>query len=610
MTLPEFKALLASHNCDPKGEGQISAKCPAHDDNRASLSASTGPDGKVLLHCHAGCKLEAITAALGLKEADLFPKSNREQARTIVATYPYCDRQGDALFEVVRYSPKDFRQRRPDHGGGWIWSTKDINLVLFRLPELLRDKERGLPIFVAEGEKDVLALVERGFTATCNPGGGGKWRDSYSDTLRGADVIIIADKDKTGREHAALVAAKLQGAAKRVRVLELPDVDGKPVKDAHDYFAAGGDVGQLQNLADHAPDWTQAQLSQSPADRDEYIPLEGEQVETKDSLPPILDAAEWITQPLELPPDLVWGLLHRGSKLVLGGGSKTFKTWTLLDLAISVAAGEPWLSCKTTKGKVLYLNFEIPPAFFQRRIEAIAKAKGITLAPHTLEVWNLRGRATGYAELLPKIRQRIKDAGYSLVVLDPIYKLYGTTDENNAGEVAGLMNALELVAVDTGAAIAFGAHYAKGNASQKEAIDRISGSGVFARDPDSILNFTRHEEQDAFTVEATLRNHKPIEPFVVRWLYPLMRRDEGLDPAKLKLAGGRPKLYTVGKLLSVLNGQKLESHNWAKLASLETGISKPRFYALLNEAKRDPKLKQTPAGQWFYEDAQNKEAQS
>jgi hypothetical protein len=338
-------------------------------------------------------------------------------------------------------------------------------------------------------------------------------------------------------------------------------------------------------------------------DRGEYIPPEIEAQEAQPMpLPPIIDAAEWLAHPLDLPAELVQGLLHRGSKLVLGGGSKTFKTWTLLDLAISVAAGEPWLSCHTVKGKVLFLNFEIQAGFFQRRIQVVTSAKNITLAPHSLEVWNLRGWATSYIDLLPQIRQRIKDANYSLLVLDPIYKLYGNTDENNAGEVARLMNALEMVTVDSGASIAFGAHYAKGNASQKEAIDRISGSGVFARDPDSILNFTRHEEQDAFTVEATLRNHKPIEPFVVRWQYPLMRRDEGLDPAKLKQAGGRPKLYTVDRLLPFIKGQQLSSQNWFKLASPETGISRTRFYALLEDARKHPKVRQTPSGQWFYED--------
>src|SRR5208282_4805856 len=99
-------------------------------------------------------------------------------------------------------------------------------------------------------------------------------------------------------------------------------------------------------------------------------------------------------------------------------------------------------------------------------------------------------------------------------------------------------NAVESLSVESGAAVAFGAHYSKGNQAGKEAIDRISGSGVFARDPDTILNFTRHEETDAFTVDATLRNFKPIAPLCVRWQYPLMRRDESLDPAKLKKVGG------------------------------------------------------------------------
>jgi len=325
-------------------------------------------------------------------------------------------------------------------------------------------------------------------------------------------------------------------------------------------------------------------------------------------LPPIIDAAEFLAKPITPPPELIWGILHQGSKMVLGGGSKTFKTWTLTDLAVSVAAGEPWLSFKTTKGRVLFLNFEIQPAFFQHRIATVAKEKKIELSPGMVDVWNLRGHSASYHVIIPRIIERVKDKRYSLIITDPIYKLYGNTDENSAGAVAQLLNALEGLTVDTGAAVAFGAHYSKGNQSQKEAIDRISGSGVFARDPDSILNFTRHEQDDAFVVEATLRNFRPVEPFAVRWLYPLMRRDDGLDPAKLKQAGGRPKRYTVDKIISILKGQQLESKNWFKLASAETFIGRSTFYDLLEEAKRDPKLKQTPSGQWFYDDAPNRQA--
>ena len=349
---------------------------------------------------------------------------------------------------------------------------------------------------------------------------------------------------------------------------------------------------------------TSAATWQEPPPTLEYTPSEIEVAEAQPTaLPPIVDAAEFLADNITPPRELVYGLLHQGSKMVLGGGSKTFKTWTLLDLAVSVAAGEPWLSFKTSKGRVLFLNFEIQPGFFQQRIQTVAREKCITLAPGQIDLWNLRGHSASYHVIIPRITERVKDKGYVLIILDPVYKLYGDTDENSAGAVAQLLNALEYLTTETGAANAFGAHYSKGNQAAKESIDRISGSGVFARDPDTILSFTRHEEPDAFTVEATLRNFKPVEPFVVRWQYPLMRRDGGLDPAKLKQQGGRPKLYTVDRLLSSLKGQQLNSQNWLRIASLETGISKSRFFALLEEAKRNPKLKQTPAGQWFYEDS-------
>jgi hypothetical protein len=348
---------------------------------------------------------------------------------------------------------------------------------------------------------------------------------------------------------------------------------------------------------------TAAAIWQEPPPALEYIPTESEAEEGQPTpLPPIVDAADFLAVNIPSPRELVYGLLHQGSKMVLGGGSKTFKTWTLTDLALAIAFGEPWLSFKTTKGRVLFLNFEIQPAFFQQRIRAVERAKGRALERGQFDLWNLRGHSASYHIIIPRIIERVKDKDYALIILDPIYKLYGNTDENSAGAVAQLLNALEYLTTETGAANAFGAHYSKGNQSGKESIDRISGSGVFARDPDTILNFTRHEEPDAFTVEATLRNFKPVEPFVVRWQYPLMRRDEGLDPAKLKQPGGRPKLYTVDKLLPFLKGQKLNSQNWFKLASPETGISKTRFYALLEQARKHPNVKQTPEGQWFYED--------
>jgi 5S rRNA maturation endonuclease (ribonuclease M5) len=249
--------LLSRLNHVVKNGDGWTARCPAHDDRNPSLSVAAGADGRIVLHCHAGCTPENVCAAIGITLADLFadkPERNGH-AKQIVATYPYRDASGRLLFEVVRFEPKDFRQRRPDPtaNDGWRWDTKAVKKVLFRLPELAVEMGRRMPIFVCEGEKDVLAMVEYGFAATCNPGGAGKWLASYTDTLRGADVIVIADKDAPGKKHARAVTIALHGVAKTVKVIECPEINGKSVKDVADYLAAGGQACDLDEMARAAP---------------------------------------------------------------------------------------------------------------------------------------------------------------------------------------------------------------------------------------------------------------------------------------------------------------------------------------------------------------------
>jgi hypothetical protein len=320
----------------------------------------------------------------------------------------------------------------------------------------------------------------------------------------------------------------------------------------------------------------------------------------RNKLPEIEDASNLTRQTQEKPPELVYGLLHKGSKLVLGGGSKSFKTWTLTDLALSVAYGEPWLSFKTARGKVLYLNLELQSWSFADRLHAVAKSKGIKIEPGALEIWNLRGYSASYDVLLPKIKKRIEQAGHSLIVLDPVYKLLGNLDENSAGDMGKLMNSLEDLATQTGAAIAFGAHFSKGNQSSKESIDRISGSGVFARDPDSIITFSKHEQERAFTVDCTLRNFKPTEPFVVRWDFPQFRRDDQLDPRRLKQApkGGRSPEYSEAELLDLLPKKGFTTSEWQQEANSERGITRPTFYRLLKTINASQAVMKNEKGKW------------
>ena len=303
------------------------------------------------------------------------------------------------------------------------------------------------------------------------------------------------------------------------------------------------------------------------------------------SLPDMVDSFDFMASEMENPPEVVAGILHQGSKMALGGGSKSFKTWTLLDLALSVASGSEWMGFPTTSGPVLYINFEIQDYAWHKRIEAVSNAKGIHIKRGMLQLWNLRGSASDFNILLPKIIQRSKREGFSLTILDPIYKLYGKTDENSASDVAALMNGIEELNVETKSSTAFGAHFAKGNSSQKEAIDRISGSGVFARDPDSLLMFTPHEEPNCFTIEPILRNFKPIDPFTVQWKFPLMSRNELLDPTRLKKSNGRPKEYTINAILKAIESNTDSNPTTLSRWSLAAGIPRNSMSPYVHELR-------------------------
>lgn len=241
-------AELEAKGFKPQRRGEAwETRCPAHEDNRASLSVSEGQGAKVLVKCHAGCEAKEVVSRLGLAMRDLFPA--RTSSSRIAAQYPYTDESGQLLFEVVRLEPKDFRQRTPDGAGGWIWNAKGVCKVLYRLPEVVKAaKQEDGVIWVVEGEKDADALAKLGLTATTNAGGAGKWRQEYSEALRGACmVVVLPDSDEPGRKHAQAVARSLAGLVGEVKVLALPG----PGKDVSDWLAAGGTRERLEHLVAH-----------------------------------------------------------------------------------------------------------------------------------------------------------------------------------------------------------------------------------------------------------------------------------------------------------------------------------------------------------------------
>ena len=290
--------------------GKGSWTCPAHDDRNASLSVTNG-DGRVLLHCHAGCSQEAVVAALDLGMGDLFDEPRRQDGRPpVVDTYDYVDEEGRPLFRVLRFADKSFRQQRYA-SGRWEWGLKDTRRVLFRLPQIISAVREGRRVFVCEGEKDVLALERAGQVATCNAMGAGKWRAEYSEHLRGAQVAIVCDRDEAGYAHAAAVARALRGIAQSVRVLE--PAEGK---DAHDHLAAGLGVEALvPHLADpEAPEPVEeAPSTWEPAD-----------------LVALASQARTLAPPAILQTADGHALLYRGVRHMVSGEPETAKSFLLL----------------------------------------------------------------------------------------------------------------------------------------------------------------------------------------------------------------------------------------------------------------------------------------
>jgi len=207
-----------------------------------------------------------------------------------------------------------------------------------------------------------------------------------------------------------------------------------------------------------------------------------------DDLPdpePLVDV--WSNLP-PLAPPLIDGVLRQGHKMLVSGPSKAGKSFLLIEMCIAIAEGQRWLVWDCTQGRVLYVNLELDRASCLHRFRDVYIAMG--LPPNNLaniDIWNLRGKAVPMDRLAPKLIRRSLKKRYSAVVIDPIYKVI-TGDENAADKMAHFCNQFDRVCHELQAAVIYCHHHSKGYQGQKRSMDRASGSGVFARDPDALLD--------------------------------------------------------------------------------------------------------------------------
>lgn len=219
--------------------------------------------------------------------------------------------------------------------------------------------------------------------------------------------------------------------------------------------------------------------------------------EISDDLPDTESAAVvWEDMP-DLAPPLIDGVLRQGHKMLVAGPSKAGKSFALIELCISIAEGLPWLGFECAQGRVLYVNLELDRASCLHRFKDVYGALGISPSNlGNIDVWNLRGRSVPMDRLAAPLIRRAKKGGYIAVIIDPIYKVI-TGDENSADQMAHFCNQFDKVCSEVGCAVIYCHHHSKGTQGGKKSMDRASGSGVFARDPDALLDMTELEVTEA-----------------------------------------------------------------------------------------------------------------
>lgn len=207
-----------------------------------------------------------------------------------------------------------------------------------------------------------------------------------------------------------------------------------------------------------------------------------------DDLPdPESMADAWDNLP-PLAPPLIENVLRMGHKMLIAGPSKAGKSFSLIELCCAVAEGKSWLGFKCAKGRILYVNLELDRASCLHRFKDVYTALGWKSENlRNIDIWNLRGKTTPMDKLAPKLIRRAAKKDYIAVVIDPIYKVI-TGDENSADQMAHFCNQFDKVCTELGCAVIYCHHHSKGAQGGKRSMDRASGSGVFARDPDALLD--------------------------------------------------------------------------------------------------------------------------
>lgn len=404
------------------------------------------------------------------------PQGKKEQQQRNIIEYSYPDEHGRLAYQAVRYDPKDFKQRRPDGKGGWLWNLQGVTRIPYRLPELLKAPQ-GSTIYICEGEKAVEAARHLGVIATTNVCGAGKWTESCNKYLKGHHVVILPDNDQPGRDHAKKVAEQLAAVAYSVRIIALPDLPEKG--DICEWIAAGGTKEKLEELC------------KPPKRRFTYASEVQEQ--------PI----EWLWEGRLAKGELTLGVGDAG----LGKGLSIAKLIAHITRGLLLPGGP-----KLSSGGVILMS---PEDSASRTIVPRLRAAGADLSKVLLltEVDNpdldtneSYKRPVSFPEDAHILREAIEDAGAVAVFIDPILSMIsGKIDVYRNHEVRQALAQVMSTADKHGCAVFGVIHTTKGQ--HPNALFRSSSSTAFIEMARVALFFVPDPDGEA-DKSGVIVNHK------------------------------------------------------------------------------------------------------
>lgn len=480
MTLQEILPLFEGVSGAVK---QYSARCPAHMDNRASLSIAETDEGNILLHCHAGCDTRDICEAIGIQPSDLFNDSKEDHRPTaqeafggkpvVIAEYIYTDLYGSPVAKKLRYSNKSFCWLKPDDKGGWRkgrngkaplynqFNVKDFDML-----------------YIVEGEKDVETLRAYNIPAISLPDGSkSKWQPEYTEFLNGRSVAIIQDNDEPGRAYAEMIAGKLKGKVNSIKVIDLFLIWlDMPLKaDITDYINSGHDIDQLPQLLNFTNEWVPGST----------------QTRTESSISAI-SASD--LQKTYLPPTkfLVDKILPEGTSMICAP-SKIGKSWFVLDMGLAIASGTSFMKYTTNQNGVLYLALEDSLTRLKDRMNKILcftqppKSFYFATKAPTLDN-NLLDEIDKLINVHPEIK---------LIIIDTLQKIRGLSQGREAAYAQDYreMGTLKDYA-DTHNISIFFVHHTRKMKDESDPFNMVSGTNGIMGVADTIFTMLKEKRQD------------------------------------------------------------------------------------------------------------------